>query len=149
MLILSLLFVATQQPQTLPGPETPGLLIPAGPAKQIIIDIKEQTLVALEYGAEKFNFKCSTGKNNGTPRGEYPVREKLRYNRALSEYGGAPIPFTLRLDVVTNGKRRRIAIHAHSSVPSYPASRGCIRLRHADAEHLFKWAEVGMKVTIK
>lgn len=117
--------------------------------KTIEIDIASQTLIAFENVEEKHRFKCSTGKNNRTPRGVWPIREKRRYNWALPEYGSVAIPFSLRLDVVKNGRRYRIAIHAHKSVPNYPASNGCIRLIHADAEELFKWAEVGTVVTIR
>lgn len=119
------------------------------PLKRIEIDLKSQTLSAFEDDQKIYEFLCSTGKNNGTPRGDWPVRQKLRYNRALPEYGSVPIPFSLRLDIVVNGRRKRIAIHAHKSVPRYPASHGCIRLKYPDAEKLFRWADVGIIVAIR
>jgi lipoprotein-anchoring transpeptidase ErfK/SrfK len=117
--------------------------------KSIVIDLATQTLTAYEFGAEVHRFKCSTGRNNATPKGEWPIRQKLRYNTALPEFGSVPIPFSLRLDIVKNGRRRRIAIHAHKNVPDYPASHGCIRLRYPDAETLFGWASVGIVVSIR
>lgn len=119
------------------------------PEKSILIDIKTQKLTALEFGEPVFSLRCCTGKNNATPRGQFPVRQKLRYNRALPKYGGAPIPFSLRLDIVKGGRRVPIAIHAYKSVPRVPSSHGCIRLTHTDAEKLFGWAEVGLPVLIR
>ncbi|HRJ27796.1 MAG TPA: L,D-transpeptidase [Fimbriimonadaceae bacterium] len=125
--------------------ETP----PVRPLGQsITVCLKTQMLRAFEGEELIFEFPCSTGKNNGTPAGDFRIREKARYNRALPEYGSVPIPFSLRLDVVVQGRRKRIAIHAHSSVPRRPASHGCIRLSHANAQKLFNWARVGTTVSI-
>lgn len=132
-------------------PEAQEAIANAGemPEPRIVVDLKTQTLQAL-MGEEKiYGFNCSTGRNNATPRGSFSVRQKLRFNRALPEYGSVPIPYSLRLDIVVNGRRHLIAIHAHNSVPRYPASHGCIRLRHPDARKLFEWAEVGVPVSIK
>lgn len=118
--------------------------------RHIEISLKEQKLYAVENGVRVMEFLCSTGKNNGTPKGEFPVRQKRIYNRALEKYGGMEIPFTLRLDVFSSkGKRRLIAIHAHPSVPRRPASHGCIRLKKPDAKKLFEWAAVGDVVRIE
>jgi len=120
------------------------------PLREIQVSLKEQKLIALEDGKEVMSFQCSTGRNNGTPKGDWPIRDKRVFNRALEEYGGAPIPFSLRLDVIgSSGRRRRIAIHAHRSVPRYPASHGCIRLKKPDAKMLFEWARVGDVVKVE
>lgn len=110
----------------------------------------EQKLYARVGEEVVMEFLCSTGRNNGTPKGKFPIRDKRIFNRALPEYGGAPIPYSLRLDVISStGKRRRIAIHAHPSVPRRPASHGCIRLKKPDAKKLFEWAKVGDVVVVK
>lgn len=118
-------------------------------AKEIVVDIRSQKLIAVENGETVMTLLCCTGRNNATPRGAFPIRQKLRYNQALPKYGGAPIPYSLRLDIVKNGRRVPIAIHAYKSVPRVPSSHGCIRLKHADAAKLFQWAEVGLTVTIR
>jgi lipoprotein-anchoring transpeptidase ErfK/SrfK len=122
---------------------------PPSPQKTIQVHLETQTLVALEHEKEVFRFPCSTGKNSGTPPGKWPIKEKVRYNRSLPQYGSIPIPFSLRLDITYLGRKPRIAIHAHKNIPRYPASHGCIRLSHSDAEKLFGWAEVGVPVEIK
>jgi len=117
--------------------------------RMIVVDLKTQRLQAVECGEVFLTANCSTGRNNATPAGTFRVREKRRYNRALPKFGGVAIPFSLRLDIVKGGKRRLIAIHAHSSVPRRPASHGCIRLKHGNAEKLFGWASVGTWVRIE
>lgn len=154
---ITCLLLAVSGAITPPSPTIPWWTTPvikqvapgAKAAKEIVIDIKTQQLRALEDGEEVFVFRCCTGKNNKTPRGEFPIRQKLRHNRALPKYGGGPIPWSLRLDVVRNGRRMLIAIHAYKSVPKVPSSNGCIRLTYEDAPKLFEWAEVGTTVTIK
>ncbi len=122
---------------------------PPTDGKWIEVDLRTQTLRAKVGDHPVMTAFCSTGRNNATPRGRFPIREKRRENLALPEYGSAPIPFSLRLDVVVGGQRHLIAIHAHSSVPRYPASHGCIRLRLPDARRLFEWADVGTLVAVK
>lgn len=110
--------------------------------KRIVVDIQRQQLRALENGKQVYQFHCCTGRNNRTPRGAFKVQAKVRSNRALKKYGGASTPYTLRLG-------SHIGIHAFKSVPSRPASHGCIRLRYADAQKLYGWTKVGLSVTIK
>lgn len=170
VLTCSLFVLALGSGQDMPSPPPsprPAIVMPAPPvpapaakpaagpktivktAKAIRIDLKTQTLTALEGDQPVYVFNCSTGRNNATPRGEFPIRQKLRHNRALPKYGGASIPWSLRLDIVKKGRRVPIAIHAYKHVPRYPASHGCIRLKPADAERLFPWAEVGVRVSIQ
>lgn len=122
-----------------------------GSGKRIVVDLASQTLTAYEGDAVIMSIPCSTGrKGMSTPRGNWPIKQKLRMNRALPEYGSAPIPYSLRLDIRTaSGARPRIAIHQYKSVPRYPASHGCIRVRPGDASRLFEWAEVGVVVTVQ
>ncbi len=57
-------------------------------------------------------------------------------------YSNAPMPFMQRL--TWSG----IALHAPSSVPSYPASHGCVRLPNAFAPQLYKMTTRGVHVII-
>lgn len=154
--LLGVLLGAQQQeqsPQTvspLDAKPAQTALIPAptDDAMRIVVDLKKQRVIALEGEKQIYNFHCSTGRNDRTPAGDFSVRQKARYNKALPKYGSVPIPYSLRLDIVKNGKRHLIAIHAFKSVPRYPASHGCIRLKYGDAKKLFEWAEVGIPVII-
>lgn len=119
------------------------------PERVIVVVLQTQRAYALRDGLVVHEAHCCTGRPaRPTPEGTWPVREKRRYNRALPEYGGAPIPYSLRLDVVRNGRRPRIAIHAYHSVPARPSSNGCIRLRRPDAQVFFEFAEVGTPVIV-
>lgn len=119
------------------------------PEKSIFVDLKTQTLTAKEADKRVYVFPCSTGRNNKTPSGEWPIRAKARWNKSLAEYGSVEIPYSLKLDIVQGGRRHLISIHAYRSVPRYPASHGCIRLRAGDAKKLFEWAKVGTVVRVK
>lgn len=119
--------------------------------KQILVLLKQQRVVALEDGETIFNFHCSTGRKGiETPTGKTTVTAKERWNRALAEFGGGSIPFTLRIPLYDpkTKKVRRICIHAYDSVPLHPASHGCVRLAKVSAEKLFNWAEVGIPVVV-
>ncbi len=129
--------------------EVPTEAAPELPAGQtIVVSLKDQMLRAYKDGELVYEFECSTGRNNATPSGDWPIRQKVLNNRALPEYGSVPIPFSLRLDIVKNGRRHLIAIHAHKSVPRKPASHGCIRLHKADAKKLYSWAKIGTVVSV-
>lgn len=118
--------------------------------KTIVVSLKNQTLSALEGKKLVYKFHCCTGaRTHKTPVGTFKIRQRLRYNYALAKYGSAPTPYTLRLDIIQNGVRKHIGIHAFKSVPRRPASHGCIRLKETDAAKLFTWANVGLNVTIK
>lgn len=126
---------------------------PTAKGKQILVILSQQKLIAIEDGQKVFEFHCSTGRKGlATPTGQTKVQAKLRYNRALKQFGGGAIPYTLRVHIwdpkMKLNRPRRINIHSYSSVPNYPASHGCIRLLKADATKLFGWAEVGMPVII-
>jgi lipoprotein-anchoring transpeptidase ErfK/SrfK len=43
---------------------------------------------------------------------------------------------------------RGYAIHGYRSVPTYPASAGCLRLPMADAKRIYNWVEIGMPIYV-
>lgn len=56
--------------------------------KQILVLLKQQRLIALEDGEIVFNFHCSTGRKGiETPTGQTTVTAKVRWNRALAQFG--------------------------------------------------------------
>ncbi len=108
----------------------------------IEINLAAQTLTYSNGGIAR-TFHCSTGRAGyRTPKGTFTVYAKERH--AISyKYGNTPMPFTLWFHSAGYG------IHASTSVPNYPASHGCVRLKYEDAKWLFNQVLVGTPVIIK
>ena len=114
--------------------------------KEIVIDLSEQRVYAVEDGDILFEGQISSGKiGRETPDGEYRIMQKKRMhisNLWPKPKGGAKMPYMMRL---TNSG---IAMHL-GYVPKKPASHGCIRLKNGLAQKMFRWARVGTKVIIE
>jgi len=112
------------------------------PKPNITIDLNAQTLTYQNGGTTR-TFHCSTGREGyRTPKGKFTVYAKERH--AISyKYGNTPMPFTLWFHSAGYG------IHSSTSVPNYPASHGCVRLKYEDAKWLFEQTPVRTPVTIK
>jgi peptidoglycan hydrolase-like protein with peptidoglycan-binding domain len=86
--------------------------------------------------------KVSTGKRgHTTPSGIFSILEKKVYHES-NLYSASPMPFMQRL--TWSG----IALHESNSVPSYPASHGCVRMPKAFAKMLYQMTERGVHVVI-
>lgn len=86
--------------------------------------------------------KVSSGKpGHDTPMGVFSILEKKKYHKS-NIYSGAPMPFMQRL--TWSG----IALHQSNSVPSWPASHGCVRLPASFAKKLYSLTERGAHVLI-
>jgi len=110
---------------------------------QIVVSLSEQSLRVYRGQEQIATSRISSGKKgHATPTGIFSVLQKNRHHRS-NIYSGAPMPFMQRL--TWSG----IALHASNSVPSHPASHGCIRLPHAFAGKLFKMPTNGMHVIIE
>jgi len=114
-------------------------------SKSIVINLSTQKIYAKENGKVLFGGDISSGtKGHRTPRGVFKVIEKDRYhvsNKYPEPSGGAKMPYMLRL---TNSG---IAVH-QGYLPGYPASHGCIRVSKSTALKLWRWANIGTRVTI-
>ncbi|TCM57526.1 putative peptidoglycan binding protein [Rhizobium sp. PP-F2F-G48] len=109
---------------------------------QIVVSKDKQSLVVYDGASVVATSKVSSGKRgHDTPTGIFSILEKSRYHES-NIYSNAPMPFMQRL--TWSG----IALHASNSVPSYPASHGCVRLPNAFAKTLFKMTERGWHVVI-
>lgn len=112
------------------------------PIKYVMIDLSKQRLYAFEGIEKKMEFRVSTGTPaTPTPTGSFRIKQKQLEGKALPKYGGDKLPYAQRL----NG---HILIHSYKSVPDYPASHGCIRMRKADARRLYNWTRVGTRVEV-
>ncbi|SIP97829.1 Putative peptidoglycan binding domain-containing protein [Rhizobium sp. RU20A] len=109
---------------------------------QIVVTKDTQSLVVYDGDTIVATSRVSTGKaGHATPTGIFSVLEKRRMHHS-NIYSNAPMPFMQRL--TWSG----IALHASNSVPSYPASHGCVRLPNAFAPELYKMTTRGVHVII-
>lgn len=81
----------------------------------------------------------STGAGGVTPVGDFRV-----YVKSLMSWS---VPFEVWLPYASHF-RGGIAIHESPDVPSYPASRGCVRLPDGEAERVYRFVEVGTPVFV-
>ena len=116
------------------GPPAP--MMPDGGSERVEIDLARQVMLVYEGGALRLATHVSTGSGrsyceNGhcgdavTPGGSY------RFTWRYSGWRTSPLG-QLYNPVYFNGG---IAVHGASSVPSYPASHGCVRIPMHIAEY--------------
>ncbi|MGB0154944.1 MAG: L,D-transpeptidase [Verrucomicrobiales bacterium] len=112
--------------------------------KRVEINLTDQKLRAYEGKRLVMQTKISSGKNRGTPTGNFragPYKNEMHYS---SLYENAPMPWSTQVS-------GHIFIHGYSIVPSYPASHGCIRVPISGrnpAKRLYKWLDVGTPIRI-
>lgn len=82
----------------------------------------------------------STGTGGGTPVGDFRV-----YVKSLMSWS---VPFEVWMPYASYF-RGGIAMHQSPSVPSYPASHGCVRLPDGEAERVYRFADVGTPVFVR
>ena len=109
---------------------------------QIVVSKDLQQLKIYDGGTVVATSRVSTGKaGHSTPTGIFSILEKKR-SHFSNIYDNAPMPFMQRL--TWSG----IALHASNSVPSYPASHGCVRLPNDFAKRLYNLTRRGGHVII-
>ena len=138
-------------PQTLAAlaaPQQPSLR--GGAATRVEIDLTRQVLYLVEGGALTRIVPVSSGSGESyttasggsarslTPVGSFTVERKIQ--------GVREAPLGTLYDPMYF--HRGWAIHGSNSVPSHPASHGCVRVTRADAQWLFDRAPVGMPVQL-
>ncbi len=112
--------------------------------KRIEVDKAAQALTAFQGDIVVLKSNVSTGRpGHNTPNGEFKTgpKERMHYSR---KYNNAEMPYAVQV----NGD---VFFHGYPSVPSYPASHGCIRMplgRNGAAKYLFGWVERGIDVKI-
>ncbi len=113
-----------------------------GGSLQIYVSKTEQSLTVYDGDQVVATSHVSTGKpGHSTPSGIFSILEKRRYHES-NLYSNAPMPWMQRL--TWSG----VALHESNSVPSYPASHGCVRLPRAFAKALYQMTERGAHVII-
>lgn len=116
----------------------------AGGPKRVEIDLTKQRLKAYEGNRLVMQTRISSGKNRGTPTGNFkagPYKSKEHYS---SLYHNAPMPYSVQVS-------GHIFVHGFSVVPDYPASRGCVRVPISGsnpARRFYNWVDVGTPIRI-
>lgn len=109
---------------------------------QIIVSLPDQRIRVYQGTELVANSRVSSGKaGHRTPSGVFSILEK-KPRHYSNLYGGAPMPHMQR--ITWSG----VALHASASVPGYPASHGCVRLRPSFARQLFGFTQTGAHVII-
>jgi ankyrin repeat protein len=110
--------------------------------RKIVVDLSTQRATLYKDGKVHMTSRVSTGKTGySTPAGEYVITNKHRH--WTSTLYDASMPYFMRLNCGAFG------LHQSDSVPSYPASHGCVRMPWKDVSTWFAICEVGDRVTIQ
>jgi lipoprotein-anchoring transpeptidase ErfK/SrfK len=107
-----------------------------GAGKHAEVNIGRQVLVLAERGKARRIYHISSGAS-GTPsdRGHY------RFYRRQPGYNAIRMYYSVYYN-------RGEAIHGYSSVPTHPASHGCIRTPISDARSIYNWVSLGMSIYV-
>ncbi|MCW1913231.1 ankyrin repeat domain-containing protein [Luteolibacter sp. GHJ8] len=110
--------------------------------RRIVVDLSEQKAWIFDSsGYELFSTKVSTGRSGfATPTGTFAITNK--YRDWTSTIYDASMPFFQRFSCGDFGFHQGV-------VPGYPASHGCIRVPHGNANKLFSLTELGDRVEIR
>lgn len=114
-------------------------------AQRVVVSLPQQQLEGWQGNTLVLKTNISSGKNGGTPAGEFkagPYRAKMHRS---SLYNNAPMPWSVQI----NG---HIFVHGYTSVPNYPASHGCIRMPltgNNPARFFYEWVQTGTPVSVQ
>ena len=103
--------------------------VPASTSGRVVeVDLDAQVLVLAVDGRVEWVFDTSTGAVAGTtPRGRFTIF------RQVNGYDHSPLGVLYRPKYFHEG----VAIHGYPSVPSHPASHGCVRVTNAAMDWLW------------
>jgi hypothetical protein len=102
--------------------------------RHVEVDISRQVMALVEDGKATDVFHVSTGAF-GTPRGEYSFYSRGPGYNAKGMY----------YSVYYSGN---YATHGYYSVPTYPASHGCVRNPEAYSIFIYDWITLGDKIYV-
>jgi hypothetical protein len=107
--------------------------------RRVELHLARQVALQIVDGRVERVFHISSGAGGATPAGSFRVYRKERMSWS--------VPFSTWMpwaSYFVGG----IAFHAYGSVPSYPASHGCVRMMARDAPLLFAFATYGTPVDV-
>jgi hypothetical protein len=102
-----------------------------GAGKHVEIDISRQVMALASKGKAQYTYHVSTGAS-GTPSD----RGHFRFYRKDPGFNSVGMYYS----VYYNGGE---ATHGYHSVPTYPASHGCIRNPIPDSQFIYGWIDLG------
>lgn len=126
------------------GKRKPSFAVVVG-SKKAEVNLATQRLRAWQGARLVLDSRISSGRGRSTPAGNFtagPYKARRHYS---SRYDNAPMPWSVQ---VTG----HIFIHGFTSVPSYPASHGCIRLPLSEgnpARFFYEWIDRGIPIRIR
>lgn len=107
-----------------------------GAGRHVEASVGRQVLVLADRGKARRIYHVSTGAR-GTPSD----RGHFRFNRRQPGYNALRMYFTTYYN-------RGEGIHGYHSVPTHPASHGCIRTPISDALYIYRWVSLGMSIYV-
>lgn len=115
-----------------------------GTAKLIKVYLDQQIVEAFEGSEMVFRFECVTGESAKTDRGTFIIMEKFRIYR--SQTYNVQMNYAMFFTADRKGFHQyhgpmpiSLLRHAKRHITDYVGSKGCVRLREADAKALFEW----------
>jgi lipoprotein-anchoring transpeptidase ErfK/SrfK len=136
----------TDMPSPTATPSPTPTPLEASYAKQIVIDISDQTLTAFEGTRAVFSTLISGGQAyTPTPIGEFAIYSKIR-SQTMSGPG-----YSLPNVEFVAYFYSSYAIHGaywHNNF-GHPMSHGCVNMRVMDAQWLYNWAPIGTPVSVR
>jgi len=101
------------------------------------VHVAEQVLLMVRGGRVRRAVHVSTGAGGATPLGHFRVlrRERMSWSATFHVW----MPFAQYF-------WRGYAMHAHPSVPAYAASHGCIRVPNQEAETVWSFGRLWMRL---
>jgi hypothetical protein len=107
-----------------------------GAGRHVEVDISRQVMVLAARGRPRHVFHVSTGKPS-TPSD----RGVFRFYRREPGYNSLGMYYSVYYN-------RGEAIHGYRSVPSYPASHGCVRNPIPNSRFIYDWVRLGMRIYV-
>jgi hypothetical protein len=107
-----------------------------GAGRHVEVDISRQVMVLAAKGEPQHTFHISSGRP-----GARSTRGHFRFFRRQPGYNNVGMYYS----VYYHGGE---AIHGYRSVPTYPASAGCIRNPIPNSRFIYDWVRLGMSIYV-
>jgi len=107
-----------------------------GAGKHAEVSIGRQVLVLADNGKAQRTYHVSTGAS-ATPT----IRGHFRFYRRQPGFNSVGMYYSTYF-------RGGYAVHGYHSVPTSPASHGCVRTPIADAVSIYNWVSIGMSIYV-
>ncbi|MDP9294972.1 MAG: L,D-transpeptidase family protein, partial [Actinomycetota bacterium] len=105
-------------------------------AKHVEVDLSRQVLALVEHGRTYRIFGVSSGKaSTPTVLGKFHVYSK---SYGTNDHGMVDSSYFVGA----------YAVHGYASVPTFPASHGCVRVPIPNALFIFNWLRIGDRVDV-